>query len=82
MSDLVETPATDSESFSDWMGVTSRTNSISSMSPSSSSALSGCVGVRSGATESVSAETCAGNQSVDIQYAGSAGICRSWPSAW
>ena len=44
MSDIVETPATDSESISDWIGVTSRTNSTSSASPSSSSALSGCVG--------------------------------------
>src|SRR5258708_7502070 len=81
MSDLVETPATDSESISDRKGVASRTNSTSSSSPSSSSALSGCVGVRSEATEWVSAEVCVGNQSADIQYADSVVICTSWPSA-
>jgi hypothetical protein len=57
---MVETPATDSESTSDWIGVTSRTNSISSASPSSSS-LSGCVGVRSEAAERVSTRFCGGN---------------------
>ena len=61
MSDIVETPATDSESISDWIGVTSRTNSTSSASPSSSSALSGCVGVRSEAAERVSARASASN---------------------
>ena len=63
MSDIVETPATDSESISDWIGVTSRTNSTSSASPSSSSALSGCVGVRSEATERMSTRSCAGSSS-------------------
>ena len=82
MSDIVETPATDSESISDWIGVTSRTNSTSSASPSSSSALSGCVGVRSEAAERVSTSLGAGNNSADIQCADSAGMCRSWPSAW
>ena len=57
----METPATDSESISDWIGVTSRTNSTSSASPSSSSALSGCVGVLSEAAEQVSIRSCAGN---------------------